>query len=153
MAKRMSLLGIYGAYWRLTRGATLGAQGVVIDEEERVLLVRHGYRPGWHFPGGGIEWGESARDALARELHEEAGVLVEGEPRLHGLFCNTAVLPSDHIALFVVREWARDHIPKPNREIVETGFFARNQLPSGTSQGVLRRLGEIFDGADLTPHW
>ncbi len=144
---------LMAAYWRLTRGATLGAQGVVIDGDGKVLLVRHGYRPGWHFPGGGIEWGETAETALARELEEEAGVIVKGRARLHGLFANFAALPSDHVALFVVPEWERPSIPPPNHEILESRFFPRTNLPAGAARGIERRLAEILDGAPIEPHW
>jgi 8-oxo-dGTP pyrophosphatase MutT (NUDIX family) len=143
---------IVAAYWRLARGATLGAQGVVIDGD-RVLLVRHGYRPGWHFPGGGIEWGETAEMALARELEEEAGVILKGRAQFHGLFANFRVLPSDHVALFVVREWERPTIPPRNREILESRFFSRHELPEGAALGMERRLAEIFDGAPIDPYW
>ncbi len=61
-------------YWRLTRGMTLGVQAVITDAQDQVLLIRHGYRPGWHFPGGGVEWRETLLCALAREV-EATGLL------------------------------------------------------------------------------
>ncbi len=144
---------LIAAYWRLARGATLGAQGAVVGDGESILLVRHSYRAGWHFPGGGVEWGETAETALRRELFEEAGVIVSGEPRLHGVFANFTALPSDHILLFVVREWERPTVPAPNTEILESRFFPRSDLPAGIAAGTSRRIGEIFDGAPVGPHW
>ncbi len=146
-------LSLMAAYWRLTRGATLGAQGVVVDKENRVLLVRHGYRPGWHFPGGGVEWGETAETALARELLEEAGVVIGGRPRLHGFFANFTKLPSDHIALYIVQDWERPTIPASSYEILESRFFDRHALPENIVGGAARRINEIFDGAPITPNW
>jgi ADP-ribose pyrophosphatase YjhB (NUDIX family) len=139
--------------WRMRRGMTLGAQGAVIDEEGRVLLVRHGYRPGWWFPGGGVEWGETIETALARELAEEVGVSLIGRAELHGIFSNNASFPGDHIAVFVVRQFERRGDYFKRGEIAEAGMFARDDLPEHTDPGTRRRIGEIFDGAPLNPLW
>lgn len=140
-------------WWRLTRGLTIGAQGVVVDERSGVLLVRHRYRPGWFFPGGGVERLETIEAALARELREETGVLIRAPATLHGIFSNGENFPGDHIALFTVRDWDQLDPPAPNMEIAEHGFFALQDLPRETDAGTRRRLAEIFDGADLSEKW
>jgi ADP-ribose pyrophosphatase YjhB (NUDIX family) len=132
---------------------TLGAQGVVIDEADRVLLVRHSYRPGWFFPGGGVEWGETLEEALTRELEEEVGVMLEGPPVLHGIFSNNANFPGDHIAVYLIRGWTRRESYLQTGEIAEAEMFAANNVPARTDVGTRHRLDEIFAGAPLSAHW
>lgn len=139
-------------YARHRRAITLGVRSVVLDGEGRVLLVRHGYTPGWHFPGGGVEPGETVAEAAARELMEEAGVVADAE--LFGLYLNRAHSGRDHVALLVSRSWrqARE-AGVPNLEIRECRFFAADGLPDGTTPGTRRRVAEVVGGAARSPYW
>jgi ADP-ribose pyrophosphatase YjhB (NUDIX family) len=139
--------------WRMRRGLTLGAQGVVIDGENRVLLVRHSYRPGWFFPGGGVEWGETLETALERELKEEARVSLTEPAQLHGVFSNFTSFSGDHIAVFVVRHWERSENYYRRGEIAEARMFERGSLPELTDTGTRTRLAEIFDRIPRSPLW
>jgi len=52
---------------------------VVRDDAGRLLLVRRGTEPGrglWSVPGGRVEPGESAAEAVVREVCEETGLAV-----------------------------------------------------------------------------
>ena len=52
----------------------------MIVEQRRVLLVQRGTEPAkgkWSIPGGLIDLGESLREAVAREVREETGLVVE----------------------------------------------------------------------------
>jgi 8-oxo-dGTP pyrophosphatase MutT (NUDIX family) len=131
---------------------TLGAQGVVFDPDKRVLLVRHTFRDGWHFPGGGIEIREHAETALARELLEEAGIVVV-DATLFSMYANFDYFPRDHIAVYVVKAWRHAAGFKRDREIAEQGFFALDRLPSATIRPVRQRLSEILDGRKRSARW
>ena len=76
--------------WFLIARSPLGVRGAVLDEAGRVLLIRHTYVKGWHLPGGGVEVGETALEALTRELREEGNVELTGPPPLRGISFNTA---------------------------------------------------------------
>src|SRR5271169_928018 len=93
---------LYRVYARLSRGMTLGVRGVVLNQAREVLLVEHTYVHGWHLPGGGVEHGETAEAALARELVEEAGVRVVGAPALVAVHANLSRFRGDHVILFRV---------------------------------------------------
>lgn len=136
-----------------TRLMTLGVRGLAVDAGGRVLLVRHGYVPGWYLPGGGVEPGETLAAALGRELAEEAGVEVRAA-RLAGIYLNRRVSRRDHVALYVIEDFATlDPAPKPNAEIREAGFFALDALPEGTTAATRRRIAEVLGGAAPAEEW
>jgi 8-oxo-dGTP pyrophosphatase MutT (NUDIX family) len=140
-------------YWRFARGMTLGVRAVVLDGDNRVFLVKHSYVAGWHLPGGGVEVGETFRDALQRELMEEGRIGITGEIELHGVFLNRHVSRRDHVAVYVIRQFRQDRAPEPNREIIATGFFAANDLPPGTTDGTRRRIAEVLENQPVIATW
>ena len=146
------LTPVFRAWWRIRRPATLGVRALICDEAGRILLVRHTYAKGWHLPGGGVERGETAVDAVLREAAEEGGVEATSPPTLIGFYANHANFPNDHIALYRFDAW-RPCEPKAGSEIAERGFVARNALPEATTAGTRRRLAEVFGGAPASATW
>lgn len=150
---RRAVLAAMRPYLRLSRGMTMGVRALVRDDQGRVLLIRHSYMPGWTLPGGGVDPGERLHEALIRELFEETGAAVSGEPRLHGIFANFQHFPRDHVAVYVVDDWTLANGFVRSLEIVDHGFFAVDALPDDTSTGARRRIAEVCSTTPISADW
>ncbi|MCP3055476.1 NUDIX domain-containing protein [Aurantimonas marianensis] len=137
----------------VARPMTLGVRGAAFDEAGRVFLVRHTYVSGWHMPGGGVDPGETAVDALKREFREEGNLEPLDVPRLVAVYFNRSASNRDHV-LFYHCGACRQTAPKTrDAEISETGFFALDALPDGVTPGTRRRLSELRGDSAIALHW
>lgn len=70
-----------GSYWHWGPNRTADPIVINTDKTPKILLIKRGDTGAWALPGGFIDGAESSIDAARRELHEEASLLVHGEPR------------------------------------------------------------------------
>lgn len=68
---------------------SVSVAAVIVDDEQRVLLVQRRDNGHWEPPGGVLETHERIEDGLRREVREETGLDIEVE-RLSGIYKNVA---------------------------------------------------------------
>lgn len=150
--RRLLLRPLHFWFW-LSRGMTLGVRAIVINAEGAVFLVRHTYVPGWHLPGGGVEWGQSTEEALRIELLEEGHIEMRTSPALLGIYAQQSVSRRDHVLLYLVSDAIQLRPRLADREIAESGFFPLDQLPPGTTRATRQRLAEWLGHAPRSQVW
>ena len=133
-------------YWRVRKPRTLGVRAVVLDETDRVALVRHTYTDQWYLPGGGVKKGESFETALHRELREEVALCDARIERVLGVYHSRRDAKDDHIVIFAVRVAGQDLQPSDAMEIEEVRWFAMDAMPDTASPATKRRLAEYQAG-------
>ncbi|MXN44285.1 NUDIX domain-containing protein [Shinella kummerowiae] len=149
---RLATRVVHG-YFALARGMTMGVRAACFDDAGRIFLVRHSYVPGWHMPGGGIERGETALEALAKEIREEGNLVTGTPPVLVHVYFNRQTSKRDHVLLYRCDGVVQTAPRLRDREIVEAGFFALDALPVATTAATRRRLEELAGRAPLADFW
>jgi 8-oxo-dGTP pyrophosphatase MutT (NUDIX family) len=107
------------------------AHCLAFDENRRIVLTLHHERD-WTIPGGHLEPGETALDAMAREALEEAGAIVTDGV----LFAHEEIEPEDGVA-------ADPRYPVPSFQL----FFASRLV----SLGQLSATDECSEARLFTP--
>jgi 8-oxo-dGTP diphosphatase len=132
------------------RRPVVGIAAAARTPDGRWLLVRRADVDHWALAGGTLEWGESLRACVARELGEEAGIDRCEVVRLVGVFSRPDRDLRFH-AVTVVVECAVDPPVRPPSnplEIREVALFSADALPRALAMGMQDMLDAAIRGAD-----
>lgn len=124
-------------YWFIFRPETYGVKGLLI-KDGKVLLIKTSYNNVLALPGGGAKKGETAEEALKRELREETGIEVI-KCHLVGEYESNDEYKRDHISLFYIDEF-NEGVKKESLEIDSAQFYLLNNLPENVSNATLKRI-------------
>lgn len=113
---------------------------VVVNDEDRILMIRRSDNDNWAVPGGGMDLGESIAEAAMREVKEETGIDIE-VTGLVGIYTNPR-----HVI-----EYTSDGEVRQEFSVVFTAKPVRGELtPSSESLEV--RWVDPADLGDYTMH-
>ncbi|MCY0881966.1 MAG: NUDIX hydrolase [Firmicutes bacterium] len=116
----------------ITQAKFLVAVVAVIWQGERVLLLKHSYRPRypWGLPTGWIKSGESLDVAVAREVKEETGIVVN---QVHWFYSQSVHRHHLEVGCWmeVAPEDAPVSMPSSDGEILGTQWVPYGEWPEG----------------------
>jgi 8-oxo-dGTP pyrophosphatase MutT (NUDIX family) len=116
----------------------VGAAILVLDEQNRLLLLKRSDNQCWGIPGGAIEPGETLEIAAKREALEETNLEI-GEISLFGVFSGPEFYykypNGDEVynvsSVYLSREWRGE--VKLNAEHTEWRWFGIHEIPDDLS--------------------
>jgi ADP-ribose pyrophosphatase YjhB (NUDIX family) len=120
---------------------TASAAAIILNEKKEVLLLNHVLRPysGWGIPGGFIDKGEQAEDAIRREIREEIGIEIS---RLQLYTIRT--IGSHLEILFFAQPNGQPKIR--SAEIMELRWYGREELPEETAKTHGQHIDDAING-------
>lgn len=132
----------------LLRRPVVGIVAAARTTDGRWLLVRRSDTGRWALPGGTLEWGETFRGAITREVMEETGARVTTLGPLLGVYSAPERDPRFHAVTVVVGVTVEEPTfgaGTPNAtgpsgvnpvEITEVKLFTSAELPREITQGM-----------------
>ena len=129
---------------------TIGSRILLINDN-KILLVKHTYQPGWYTIGGAVEKGESPLETIHRELAEEVGVTLNQPPKLFSVYYSNIEKRDDYVVLYIGNEYSQQECR--SAEILDKKWFPLDQLPDEITPATKRRINEYIGKSTISDKW
>ncbi len=113
-----------------------GANVIVIDKNNRLLLQLRSDNKCWGLPGGSMEPGETFKEVAERELYEETNLVAKNLTLFNVYSGEEFYYKYPHgdevynvVTTFICTEYEGE-IKKDENEVLDLGFFHYDELPS-----------------------
>ncbi|MEU4216782.1 NUDIX domain-containing protein [Actinoplanes sp. NPDC026623] len=125
----------------------VGARGVLLDDQNRLLLIQRSDNHRWAIPAGAMELGESMQDCAIREVWEETGLRATSLTPFAFHTTRTFTNEWGHtyqqiLMSFRIHAWEGELL-KVTDETVDAGFFPLDALPGPKSRIVEETLADL----------
>ncbi len=125
---------------------SVSVAGVIVDDEQRALLVRRRDNGEWQIPGGVLELDEDVFAGLRREVYEETGLRVE-PLRLSGVYKNMTL---GVVALTFLRQTV-DGTPTTSDETTDWAWIASAQVGQHMEEAFALRVLDALESPVSIP--
>lgn len=139
LLQRFLMTAVRFRSWLLGGVYTAGSLVVLIDADDRLLLVKPTYRAGWGFAGGTFKRKEQPEAAASREVLEEVGISITVQQPV-AVYVQPGRRHIDHVYVVKLPGLVE---PTPRRgEIRSAQWMRTDQLPplQPEAREVLKRL-------------
>ncbi len=128
----------------------IGAAALILDEKNRLLLMKRSDSSCWGPPGGAVELGEVVETAARREVREETGLELGGLA-LFGVFSGPDLFyrypNGDEVynvtIVYLTRDWRGE--VRLNGEHTNWGWFAPEDVPENISPPIKPVIGQFIE--------
>lgn len=125
------------------RPHSVSVAGIIVDDQDRALLIKRRDNGHWEPPGGVLEAGETIPDALEREVLEETGIKIATPAVLTGVYKNMTGL----IVSLVFRCEAIDGNPTTGAETRALRWATRDEVVELADEAYAIRVLDALDAA------
>ena len=124
---------------------SVSVAAVVVDEQNRALVIQRRDNGAWQLPGGVLELNETIEDGVRREVREETGAEIRID-RLTGIYKNMTA----GVVALVFRAFLTGGVHTPTDEAAAVEWWTTEQVTTAQTEAfAVRILDALADRTEI----